>query len=187
MTLRIGTSASGRDGHRSRHIFRDPTRFFKAGLVFLADNLQLLGRWEIPVWAVIFIGAGAIVLVEALARVLAAVDARGWGDDLDVVFVVTSRITECTMIAAPAGFAHAKTPPAGAKLILEGTGVTNGLFISTLDFGQGPFNGTPLWLQIAARTNGTGAFAFLSPRQALSNTRSSRAYTIAMMPVSANG
>jgi len=40
-----------------------------AGLVFLADNLQLLGRWEIPVWAVIFIGAGVIVLVEALARV----------------------------------------------------------------------------------------------------------------------
>jgi hypothetical protein len=40
-----------------------------AGLVFLADNLQLLGRWEIPVWAVIFLGAGAIVLVEALARV----------------------------------------------------------------------------------------------------------------------
>ncbi len=40
-----------------------------AGLVFLVDNLQLLGRWEIPVWAVIFIGAGAIVLVEALARV----------------------------------------------------------------------------------------------------------------------
>jgi len=40
-----------------------------AGLVFLADNLQLLGRWEIPVWAVIFIGAGVIELVEALARV----------------------------------------------------------------------------------------------------------------------
>jgi len=40
-----------------------------AGLVFLADNLRLLAGREIPVWAVIFIGAGAIVLVEALARV----------------------------------------------------------------------------------------------------------------------
>jgi hypothetical protein len=40
-----------------------------AGLVFLADNLRLLGRWEIQVWAVIFIGAGVIVLIEALARV----------------------------------------------------------------------------------------------------------------------
>lgn len=45
--------------------------------------------------------------------------------------------------------------------------VSNGLFTTTLDFGQGPFNGTPLWLQIAARSNGVGAFTFLSPRQAL--------------------
>jgi hypothetical protein len=44
------------------------------------------------------------------------------------------------------------------------TGVSNGLFAVTLDFG-GVFNGSDHWLEIAARTNGGGAFATLSPRQ----------------------
>ena len=44
------------------------------------------------------------------------------------------------------------------------TGVSNGLFIATLDFG-GAFNGSNYWLEIAAQTNGGGAFATLSPRQ----------------------
>lgn len=47
------------------------------------------------------------------------------------------------------------------------TGVTNGLFSVTLDFGAGVFNGPPRWLEIAARTNGGGSFVTLSPRQQL--------------------
>ena len=44
------------------------------------------------------------------------------------------------------------------------TGITNGLFTATLDFG-GVFNGSNCWLELAARTNGDGAFTSLSPRQ----------------------
>ncbi len=48
--------------------------------------------------------------------------------------------------------------------------VSNGLFIITMDFGD-VFTGTPYWLQIGVRTNGTGAsFTPLSPRQELTPT-----------------
>ncbi len=46
------------------------------------------------------------------------------------------------------------------------TGVSNGLFAVSLDFG-GVFNGSNYWLELAARTNGGGAFSTLSPRQAI--------------------
>ena len=44
--------------------------------------------------------------------------------------------------------------------------VANGLFTVTLDFGA-VFDGTPRWLEISERTNSTGAFATLAPRQLL--------------------
>jgi hypothetical protein len=47
------------------------------------------------------------------------------------------------------------------------TGVTNGLFTVTLDFGAGVFNGTSYWLEIGVETNGGGSFNTLSPRQQL--------------------
>jgi len=46
------------------------------------------------------------------------------------------------------------------------TGVTNGLFTVTLDFGN-VFNGASRWLEIGVRTNGPGAFNTLTPRQPL--------------------
>src|SRR5215472_15879827 len=49
------------------------------------------------------------------------------------------------------------------------TGVTNGLFTVMLDFGN-QFPGAARWLGIGVRTNGGGAFATLSPRQALTAT-----------------
>ena len=49
------------------------------------------------------------------------------------------------------------------------TGVTNGLFMVTLDFG-GVFSGSNYWLEIAARTNGGSAFSTLSPRQPITPT-----------------
>jgi hypothetical protein len=47
------------------------------------------------------------------------------------------------------------------------TGITNGLFTVTLDFGAGVFTGPARWLELAARTNGGAAFVTLSPRQPL--------------------
>src|SRR5437667_3500184 len=43
------------------------------------------------------------------------------------------------------------------------TGVTNGLFTVTLDFGAGVFTGPARWLEIGARTNGNGSLTTLSP------------------------
>ena len=45
------------------------------------------------------------------------------------------------------------------------TGVTNGLFAAVIDFGGGVFTGSNYWLQLAVRTNGSGSFTNLSPRQ----------------------
>jgi hypothetical protein len=50
------------------------------------------------------------------------------------------------------------------------TVVSNGLFTTTVDFGAGVFTGSSNWLEIAVRTNGSGAFATLSPRQQLTPT-----------------
>ncbi len=42
-----------------------------AGLVLLASNLGLLGRFEqLDAWALIFIGAGLLVLLEVVVRLL---------------------------------------------------------------------------------------------------------------------
>jgi hypothetical protein len=49
------------------------------------------------------------------------------------------------------------------------TVVTNGLFTTTIDFGAG-FTGTNYWLEIGVRTNGTGLFTALAPRQAITPT-----------------
>lgn len=54
----------------------------------------------------------------------------------------------------------------GSTLTDTAVGVTNGLFAVSLDFG-GVFDGTTLWLQIGARTNGAAVFSTLSPRQQL--------------------
>ena len=45
-----------------------------------------------------------------------------------------------------------------------GTGISNGLFTTMLDFG-GVFDGTARWLQIGLRTNGGANFVALIPRQ----------------------
>jgi hypothetical protein len=45
--------------------------------------------------------------------------------------------------------------------------ISNGLFTVALDFGAGAFEGSSRFLQIAARTNGVGAFTNMTPRQEL--------------------
>jgi hypothetical protein len=48
--------------------------------------------------------------------------------------------------------------------------VTNGLFLTTLDFGPGWFNGTNYWLEIDVRTNGAGGYDEFFPLQVLTPT-----------------
>ena len=54
----------------------------------------------------------------------------------------------------------------GSTLTNSATGVTNGYFTVTLDFGA-QFDGNARWLEIGARVNGGGAFTTLAPRQPL--------------------
>ena len=62
--------------------------------------------------------------------------------------------------AASAGVAQ------GNPLTNAAAAVSNGIFTVTLDFGN-QFPGANRWLEIAVRTNGSGAFTTLTPRQAL--------------------
>jgi hypothetical protein len=60
--------------------------------------------------------------------------------------------------------------------------VSNGLFTVTLDFGAN-FPGADRWLEIAVRTNGSGTFSLLAPRQQLTPAP----YAIFAASVSTNG
>lgn len=55
--------------------------------------------------------------------------------------------------------------PAAPILTNASVSVNNGLFTTTLDFGAGVFTGTNYWLDVSVRTNGSGGFTDLSPRQ----------------------
>ena len=52
-------------------------------------------------------------------------------------------------------------------LSFSATGVTNGLFQLSLDFGQEPFSGATRWVEVSVRTNGAVGFSTLSPRRPL--------------------
>jgi hypothetical protein len=43
--------------------------------------------------------------------------------------------------------------------------VSNGVFVTTVDFGAGVFTGGDLWLEISVSTNGAGIFTTIAPRQ----------------------
>ncbi len=55
----------------------------------------------------------------------------------------------------------------GAPFTALAVPVTNGSFTLTLDFGVGVFVGEARWIEVAARTNGSGAYETLLPRQLL--------------------
>jgi hypothetical protein len=71
----------------------------------------------------------------------------------DVRFLVWDALTSGHLIAGP--------------LTNAATGVTNGLFTVTLDFGPGVFTGPGRWLELDVRTNGNAAFTPLLPLQPL--------------------
>jgi len=56
----------------------------------------------------------------------------------------------------------------GATLTNTATAISNGLFSVSLDFGN-QFPGADRWLEIGARTNGSGTFTTLNPRQPLTS------------------
>jgi hypothetical protein len=58
----------------------------------------------------------------------------------------------------------------GGPLTNSAVGVTNGLFMTVLDFGDGVFSGDARWLEIGVRTNGNGSFTNLTPRQSMTPT-----------------
>ncbi len=57
--------------------------------------------------------------------------------------------------------------PLAGPITNAAVAVSNGLFTTTMDFGDGVFTGDARWLEIAVRTNAGGAFAPLAPRQQL--------------------
>ena len=59
---------------------------------------------------------------------------------------------------------------AGGTLLTNGVPLTNGLFMVTLDFGPGIFNGSNYWLGVGVRTNGGGGYTDLNPLQAVTPT-----------------
>lgn len=65
-------------------------------------------------------------------------------------------------------------PGAGGQIGVTQTilaaAVSNGLFTVQIDFGQGAFNGSGRWLEIAAKCTGDAAFVVLTPRQPLTPT-----------------
>jgi H-type lectin domain len=57
----------------------------------------------------------------------------------------------------------------GSPVLTNGISVSSGLFVATIDFGAGWFNGSNYWLEVDVRTNG-GSYVSLTPMQALTPT-----------------
>ena len=58
----------------------------------------------------------------------------------------------------------------GSAVTVTGVGVTNGVFSTGLDFGNVFAAGAKRWLSISVRTNGSGTFTGLDPRQEVTPT-----------------
>ena len=69
----------------------------------------------------------------------------------DLTFTLFDASTDGDVIAGP--------------LTNTAVAVSNGLFITTIDFGAGVFTGQPYWLEISVATNASGNFETLDPRQ----------------------
>jgi hypothetical protein len=60
--------------------------------------------------------------------------------------------------------------PVGGSYATNGITVTNGLFITTIDFGPGIFTGGTNWLEVDVKTNLAGSYTVLSPLQGVTPT-----------------
>ena len=57
-----------------------------------------------------------------------------------------------------------------ASYLTNAIPVTNGLFITPIDFGAGIFTGSNYWLEVDVKTNNAGSYTVLSPLQAVTPT-----------------
>lgn len=55
----------------------------------------------------------------------------------------------------------------GGPFLTNAVLVNSGLFVATIDFGPGVFNGSNYWLEVDVKTNLAGSYTVLSPLQAL--------------------
>lgn len=111
------------------------------------------------------LGAALCSLLTAVNPVLAQGTAFSYQGKLNVGTNVANGNFDLTfaLYATNSGGSAVAGP-----LTNSATVVANGLFSVTLNFGSNVFNGSPLWLQIGVRTNGSAtAFTTLSPRQQL--------------------
>ena len=58
----------------------------------------------------------------------------------------------------------------GASYLTNAIPATNGLFVTTIDFGAGIFTGATNWLEVDVRTNGAASYTVLSPLQGVTPT-----------------
>ena len=77
------------------------------------------------------------------------------GTNYDLMFSLFNSVTNGSQI--------------GSSVQLFGVTISNGLFTVPLNFGQQPFNGSNLWMEIAVQKNG-GGFLILTPRQQLTSS-----------------
>ena len=121
--------------------------------------------WSLKFGASLVLGAWCLVLPSALAQGTAFTYQGRLNDSgnpanaiYDLRFTIYDSTNQPgTLIAGP--------------ITNAATGVSNGLFAVTLDFGAGVFIGPARWLEIGVRTNGSvNAYQALSPRQSLTAT-----------------
>jgi len=72
-----------------------------------------------------------------------------------------------------------RTTQAGSAFLTNAIPVTNGLFTTTIDFGQGVFTGSNCWLEVDVRRNGEDSYTELSPLQNLTPTPYAQFATVA--------
>ena len=58
----------------------------------------------------------------------------------------------------------------GSSYLTNAIPVTNGLFLTTIDFGAGIFTGSNYWLEVDVKTNGAGSYTVLNPFQPVTPT-----------------
>jgi len=58
----------------------------------------------------------------------------------------------------------------GSSYITNTIPVTNGLFVTAIDFGAGIFTGGTNWLEVDVKTNGAGSYTVLTPLQGVTPT-----------------
>ncbi len=113
------------------------------------------------------------ILFITLALVASLIEAAAQG----TAFTYQGRLTSGTNVANGVyDLRFTIYDSSGGPTVIAGpltnspTSVSNGLFTVTLDFGAGVFTGAERWLDIGVRTNGSGAFTALAPRQKLTPT-----------------